>query len=476
MSGRKAAMAEIPAPSDRSWWLQEALSSAPPAPQTPPLQGHLGVDIAIVGGGFTGLWTALRLKKRAPALSIAVIERDICGAGASGKNGGKVAGYWGALGRVSRSYGADAALDLAQLGAAAQDQIRAFSAERDVWWREQGAVVVATTAKQEESLATVLDTASRLGVPESVRGLGNEESQALCRIPRARSAIIYSEGATVHPARLARALRSAALANGVKLFEHTAMTDLSLGSPNLLQTAAGSLAAGHVVLATNTELARHPLMRDHLSVFSSYVVATEPRPEALAAVWPSDASYADAAMFLHYFRKTDDGRVIMGSGSGPVAAWGDPAAASNTSDTASVQRAAAGIARLLPGFRAPIAASWGGGIDVASDRIPFVRTIPGRQVHLAAGLSGHGVNPTFMLAETLASRILGVDDAWSRSLITARAVPKLPPEPFRTLGGRAIRWGILSCETAEALERTPPAPARLVAALPKLLGLRIGVR
>jgi glycine/D-amino acid oxidase-like deaminating enzyme len=470
-----AEMAEVPPPSDRSWWLDEALTCAPGSP-TPALKGHISVDVAIVGGGFTGLWTALRLKERSPALSIAVIERDICGAGASGKNGGKVAGYWTALGRVTAAYGADAALELARLGTRAQDGIRAFCAGRDVWWHEAGAVVVATTAQEEASLEAALETASRLDASESVRRLDAGESQALCRIPRARSAVQYAEGATVHPARLARALRSAALAMGVQVFEHTPMTAMSEGSPNTLETPAGTIAAAHVVLATNTELARHPLARDHLSVFSSYVVATKPCPEALAAIWPSDAGYADAAMFLHYFRKTDDGRVIMGSGSGPVAAWNDPGAASNTRDMASVGRAAAGLAYLLPDLKAPIAASWGGGIDVASDRLPFVRTVPGRQVHLGAGLSGHGVNPTLIIAETLASRILGVEDAWSRSIIATRTPPKLPPEPFRTLGGRAVRWGILSCEAAERQAQRPPLPAHLLAALPGLLGLRVGVR
>ncbi|MFG1361194.1 NAD(P)/FAD-dependent oxidoreductase [Xanthobacter pseudotagetidis] len=469
-------MADVPAPSDRSWWLEEALSSEPDSTRTPALRGHRNVDVAIVGGGFAGLWTALKLKKRAPALSIAIIERDICGGGASGKNGGKVAGYWTALGRVSEAYGAEAALELARLGTLAQDEIRAFCAERDVWWHERGAVVVATSAREEESLEAALETATSLGVPQSVRRLSAQEAQALCRIPRARMTIHYAEGATVQPARLARALRCAALASGVAIFEHTAMTALSSGSPNAIETPSGTITATHVVLATNTELSRHPLARDYLSVFSSYVVATAPCPEALAAIWPSDAGYADAAMFLHYFRKTDDGRVIMGSGSGPVAAWGDPNAASNTHDLASVARAAAGIAHLLPDLKVPIAASWGGGIDVASDRLPFVRTVPGRQVHLAAGLSGHGVNPTALVAETLASRILGDEDAWSRSIIASRTLPKLPPEPFRTLGGRAVRWGILSCEAAERQERQPPAQARLLAALPKLMGLRVGVR
>jgi glycine/D-amino acid oxidase-like deaminating enzyme len=182
-------------------------------------------------------------------------------------------------------------------------------------------------------------------------------------------------------------------------------------------------------------------------------------------------------MFVHYFRKTPDGRVLMGSGSGPIAFAGRDRAPATRDDIPSAARAVAGLRRLLPGLDAvPVEAAWGGPIDIAADRLPFFRSIPGRRVHVAVGFSGHGVNPTWIAGQCFASLALGLEDRWTGLPFCTRTLPALPPEPFRTLGGRAIRHAILACETAEEQGRTAGPVARGAAALPARLGLRIGVR
>ncbi|SCX91237.1 NAD(P)/FAD-dependent oxidoreductase [Microvirga guangxiensis] len=467
-------------PSDRSWWLDEALRNEGNVPAAQPLEGELTVDVAIVGGGFAGLWTALTLKNRRPDLSIALIEASICGSGASGKNGGKSHGYWSSLGNAVQALGRDGALAIAKAGDWAQDGIRTFASEcgRDIWWRDRGNLVVATTAEQEEKIAGIVQRARELGAEDHVTVLSAQEVQARCASPVFRRGVLYPDAATVHPARLARALRQAVIDRGVWLFENTPMQRVDAGSPCRIKTPRGQIIAREVVLATNAALSERREVRPHVSIFSSYVVMTEPASEQLAAMnWTGDEGLADLRMFLHYFRKTEDGRVLMGSGSGPVGYGNSAQARHLTHDRASIGRAETGLRRLLPALKGvSLARAWGGAIDVSADRLPFFKTIPDTRIHYACGFSGHGVNATYIAGQCLASLVLNEKDRWSTLPFCTRSLPRLPPEPFRFTGASAIRSAILACEEADERNLRAPVLAQVVAKLPKLLGLRIGVR
>lgn len=467
-------------PSDGSWWFSDALRAEGDLPASPSLSGTVTADVAIVGGGFTGLWTALALKERAPNLSVVLIEASLCGSGASGKNGGKVHGYWASLGGMAANLGADGALAVARAGTRAQDAIRAFATApgRDVWWREAGNVRVSAAPAQDIKIKAYADTARRLGEPDSAQALTPEQVAAHCRSPVFRGGVFFTEGANVHPARLARALRQAAIEAGVVVYENTPMIGLDAGSPNRIRTSAGEILAREVVLATNIALASHRDVRAHVSVFSSYALMTEPAPEKLEEMgWNGDEGLADLRMFVHYFRKTIDGRVLMGSGSGPISYGGNATDTGLTMDRASGARAERALRRLLPGFAdVGISRIWGGGIDVSSDRLPFFKTMPGTRIHYGCGYSGHGVNPTYMGGQCLASLVLGANDAWANLPLCTRKLPSLPPEPFRAIGGRLVRWGIIGCEEAEEREQRARIVQRAAAAIPRVFGLKIGTR
>jgi glycine/D-amino acid oxidase-like deaminating enzyme len=469
----------IPAPHDPSWWFADALAREVGAP-APSLAGEVTVDVAIVGGGYTGLWTALALKARKPDLSVAVIEASLCGAGASGKNGGKVHGYWASLQGMARNLGEDGALAVARAGTMAQDAIRAFATQsgRDVWWREAGNLRVSCAPAQDAKIAGYVDTARRLGVPDTAQPLAPQEVARYCRSPVFRGGVFLPEGANLHPGLMVRALRKAAIEKGVELYENTPMADLDKGVPNCIRTPNGQVIAREVVLATNCDLASLPQAKPHVSVFSSYAVMSEPAAAALEAMgWTGEEGISDMRMFLHYFRKTPDGRVLMGSGSGPIAFNGHTDSRRLREDAASAQRAERGLRRLLPAFeRVPIAKAWGGQIDVSADRLPFFKTLPGTRVHYACGFSGHGVNPTYIGGQCLASLVLKENDMWANLPLVRRDLPRLPPEPFRYWGGRAVRRAIIACEEAEEQNRSPSPLASAVASVPKLFGLRIGTR
>jgi glycine/D-amino acid oxidase-like deaminating enzyme len=180
-------------------------------------------------------------------------------------------------------------------------------------------------------------------------------------------------------------------------------------------------------------------------------------------------------MFLHYFRTTEDGRVLMGSGSGPIG-HGGRVDARFTNDRPTAARAEAALRRLLPDLAtARIEHAWGGPIDVSADHLPFFGTAPGR-IHYGAGYSGNGVGPSWLGGQILASLALGADDEWSRLPLVGRRIRPLPPEPLRRIGGGLVRAAILRCEHAEENGRRPSLFARAVRSLPRLFGLRVGTR
>jgi glycine/D-amino acid oxidase-like deaminating enzyme len=381
---------------------------------------------------------------------------------------------------MARNIGDNGALAVARAGTVAQDAIRAFAMGpgRDVWWREAGNLRVSCAPAQDAKIAGYVDAARRLGVPDTAQPLTAESVAHYCRSPVFRGGVFLPEGANLHPALLARTLRKAVMEAGVEIYENTPMTGLDKGSPNRIRTPNGQVIAREVVLATNCDLASLPQTKSHVSVFSSYAVMSEPAPAALEAMgWRDEEGISDMRMFLHYFRKTPDGRVLMGSGSGPIAFNGHTSSSRLREDRASARRAEQGLRRLLPSFRdVPVARAWGGQIDVSADRLPFFKTIPGTRVHFGCGYSGHGVNPTYIGGQCLASLVLNENDMWSNLPLVRRELPTLPPEPFRTWGGRAVRRAIIACEEAEEQNRRPPLLASAMASLPKLFGLRIGTR
>jgi glycine/D-amino acid oxidase-like deaminating enzyme len=446
----------------RPWWLQEA----PPDEVLPPLRAEREVDVAIIGGGYTGLWTALALKRRDPELRVAVVEAVRIGHGPSGRNGGFLHGWWSSLPSLVEVFGVEAALELARASAGCVDAVRELG--EDVRLREGGLLKVAAAPAQDSAIERSVREAARLGAGEEAVPFSAEQVAERCRSPVFRSGVFFRDGATVQPARLVRALRRAALAAGVELYEQSP----ARWREGRVETPEGTLIARDVVVATNAWAERWRPLARKLTSFGSFVVLTEPVPDLLREIgWTGGEAILDGRMFLHYFRTTEDGRVLMGSGSGPIRApdrlWDDPP---------SVARAGAGLRRLLPALQeAKIDATWGGPIDVSADRFPFIGTLPGRRIHYAAGFSGNGVGPSWLAGQVLAARVLGADDEWAR-LPLERRTRGLPPEPLKRLGGSFVRAAALRAEQAEERGMRPPRWTRAGAALPRLFGIRLGLR
>jgi len=289
-----------------SWWLEEA----PPDEAAPPLTDDLVADVAIVGGGYCGLWTALTLRERAPELRIVLVEAERCGHGPSGRNGGFLHGCWSMLAWARDVLGDARALELARAGAGILPAVGALG--EDVWLREAGMVEVATTNRQEAALDRAVAAARELGVPEEAVPLSPDEVAARCRSPRFRGGVLFRECATVQPARLARALPGGARRGCRALRAH------ARESPRVLCRGAEGLDPSTRHRARDefgacARAADRPTDRR----FSSYVVLTEPVTEPIEQIgWTGGEAIADGRMFLYYCRTTNDGRVLMGSAGG----------------------------------------------------------------------------------------------------------------------------------------------------------------
>jgi glycine/D-amino acid oxidase-like deaminating enzyme len=407
---------------------------------------------------------------------VTLLEAEICGHGPSGRNGGFVHGYWASLPSLLPVLGEERALELAVAGERIIPGIRAWAESRgeDVWLREAGMLEVSAAPAQDGAIEKAAAAAASVGRADQAVPLAPEEVAARVSSPVFRAGVFYPECATVHPGLLVRALRRAALDAGVTLHERTPVTAVGEGE---LQTARGILRAPEIVLATNAALTGWNPASHNLTNFGSYVVLTEPAPEALEEIgWTGGEAIVDGRMFLHYFRTTHDGRVLMGSGSGPIG-FGGRIDDRFSRDGPTAARAEAGLRRLLPGLDGVrIERAWGGPIDVSADHLPFFRTKPGTRIHYGAGYSGHGVGPAWLGGQILASLALGAEDEWTRLPLATRSVPRLPGEPFRRIGGGLVRWAIMNCEAAEEQGRRPPVVARAAATLPRLLGMELGTR
>jgi glycine/D-amino acid oxidase-like deaminating enzyme len=460
------------------WWAREALATVPGSDEAPPAPDLAGtVDVAIVGGGYTGLWTAWSLLQRAPSTRVAIVEQGRCGLGASGRNGGFVHGWWDQLPYLVERFGPDEAVRLAQLSDDSVGDIGAWCAEHDVdaWFRRGGYLRVSASPAQDGEWQAAVAACSALGRPDAYFELPPSEVQARCASPIMRGAAFMPNAATIQPARLALGLRRAVAAAGAQIVEGTRVSAVRGRGPLTVRTSRGTLTADQVVLAVNAWAAGWPGFRTRLLTWGSHIVMTEPVPDRLGELgWTGGEAIADGRFTVHYFRTTPDGRVAFGAGVG-AAGYGGRVDGRYDHDPRAETRATAALHRFFPALAdVPLAAAWGGAIDISPDRLPLIGSRHGGRIHFAHGFSGNGVGPAHLAGRILAALVDDPSSELATLPIVNRSTRRFPPEPVRFLGARVIREALVRRDEAQdAGGRGSPA-VRLVASLPRLLGYRFG--
>ncbi|MEA2607300.1 MAG: hypothetical protein QOI00_2057 [Chloroflexota bacterium] len=485
----------------RSFWLREALAAEPDAlaadVAAPPFAGRARFDVAILGGGYTGLWTALRIRKLEPAATVVVIEQDLCGSGPSGRNGGFVTGWWDELPGLVHQFGEVEALRTARALDAAIGSLGPWTAEHgvDAGLVQRGFVQVSAAPAQDDAWLEATEACARLGEGDRWRALAPADVAERARSPVFRAGAFMPGAATVQPARLARGLRRVALEQGIVIHERTVATmpadeprrhggaSRGVRGPVEVVTSSaegvGVIEAGQVVVATNAWAARWRPVAGRLLNWSSYIVITEPVPDVLADIgWTGGEGIADARFTLHYGRTTADGRIALGGGGGR-AAFGGRIGRSFTDDAGAARRAADGLRRWFPALAGVrIDDAWGGPIDVTDDHRAWFGTRPGGRIHHGLGYSGNGVAPTILGGRILAALATGRardDEDASLPIVGDGAAPRaFPPEPLRSVGARIFREAMVRRERAEESGAAPSRLVREISRVPRRLGYHLG--
>jgi glycine/D-amino acid oxidase-like deaminating enzyme len=419
-----------------------------PAPLAP-LEGEASCDLAIVGGGFTGLWAALHA---APGRDVVLLEGDRCGWGASGRNGG--------FAEASLTHGLENGLSrwpdeidrLERLGGENFAAMRTTLHGRgiDAAWEEPGVIDVATRPHEVPELAEAAEAARGHG--EEVTLLDREAVRAEVDSPTYLGGVWHhTGGALVDPARLAWGLRDAALTDGVRIHEHTPVTGLSRdGDGVALETGHGRVRARRVLLATNAYKPLVRAIRRYVVPVYDYVLVTEPLSEEQrgAVGWRRGQGIADSGNRFHYYRLTPPG-AGPGDGQGGRILWGGYEAIYHfrngmrpeLEDHAPTFELLAGnFAATFPqleGIR--FTHRWAGAIDTCSRFcVTFGRALGGR-VAYAVGYTGLGVVASRFGARVALDLVDGRDSELTRlAMVRSRPIP-FPPEPLRYAAIQATR-------------------------------------
>lgn len=448
----------------RSLWLQEA-GVGPPSD---PLVGRRRTDVAIIGGGYVGLWTALRIKALDPHVDVVVLEADICGGGASGRNGGFVLSWWPKFASLVALVGQEEALRLARASEDAIDQIGEFCRDHApaAEFRRSGWLWTATAPAHDHSWADVVRLAGE-AQPGAFTSMDPAEVARLSGSPTHLAGVLERSAATVHPAHLVRGMRDRAQELGVTIHENTKVKQLVRRGRPHLRTEHGTVSADKVVVATNAWAAGLRELHTRLFVISSDIVATAPIPQQLDAIgWREGPAITDSQTLVCYYRTTGSGRVVFGKGGWAIGIGGyqPPAMERHAGRAAMVTR---DFHRYYPMLRrVPVTHDWAGPIDRTHNSLPIIDWLNrDKTVAVGVGWSGNGVGPSVVGSKMLASMVLGLDDEWSNAGLVSAPIRHFPPDPVRYVGAHLVREALIRKERAEALAIRP---GRVVTALSKL--------
>lgn len=449
----------------RSFWLQEALRDDE---VSNPLDTQHTTDIAIIGGGYVGLWTALRIKDLRPDARVTILEADVCGGGASGRNGGFAMTWWPKVSSLVALCGRQEALRLVHASETAIDEMEQFCRDHAprAEFRRGGWLWTATSPAQLDAWSDVVRLADDLA-PGTFRRWSPEEVADRSGSAQHLAGVFEPSNATVQPAELARALRRQAAHRGVTIYEKTKVVGLEAGHPVTVRTEHGTVRADQVIIATNAWAAAFRPLRNKLFVISSDMITTEPIPDRLSDIgWTQGEAITDSQTLVCYYRTTADGRIAFGKGGWSIG-FGGWMPKSMEQNHRRAELVARDFRRYYPGLRTVrITHNWAGPIDRTYNSLPIFGLLDGHDnVHYGVGWSGNGVAPSITGGKILASLALGLDDEWSRSgLVKARA-KSFPPEPIRYIGAHVVREAIVRKERAEALHLRPSAVAVAISGL-----------
>jgi glycine/D-amino acid oxidase-like deaminating enzyme len=454
------------------WW--EAIPV--PLPPRPALTEDLDVDVCIVGAGFTGLWTAHSLVLADPTLRVAVLEREVAGFGASGRNGGWCSALFATSdGALARRHGLDAMRAMRGAMQETVDVVGASAADEgiDCHFAKGGSVdMVRSEAQRARALAEV-DEARSLGFGEDdVRWLDPDETEGLIGAAGVLGATFTPHCAVLQPALLARGLAGAVERRGVRICEHTEVLDIRAGQggdPPTVRTQGGTVRAEFVVRATEAWTPTLPGHAREIVPVYSLMVATEPLS---AAFWSragleNRTTFADHRHMIIYGQRTADDRIAFG-GRGAPYHYGSTVRPAFDSEPAVHALLRQTLTELFPEVAgARFTHAWGGPLGIPRDWHSSVGLDRATGLAWAGGYVGDGVSTTNLAGRTLADLITGADTPLTQLPWVGHESPRWEREPLRWLGVNAGLW---TMKLADRSESRRGRPSRLAGTMGRLLG------
>ncbi|MFJ1707370.1 NAD(P)/FAD-dependent oxidoreductase [Kitasatospora sp. NPDC088346] len=424
------------------FWLED-----PGRPQAlPALVGDTTCDLLVVGGGYSGLWTALIAKERDPALDVVLVEGHEIGWAASGRNGGFcAASLTHGFGNGLQRWPGELA-ELERQGAAnlqaIEDAVKRYGI--DCEWERTGEIDVATQPHQLAELHEVAEAVAEYGLDLTV--LDADELRREVDSPTFLGGVWDKDGvAMVHPAKLAWGLKAACLAQGVRIHERTRATDIAeYGSGMAVRTPYGRIRARRVALGTNVFPSLVRRVRPYIAPVYDYALMTEPlTAEQLASIgWSGRQGLGDSANQFHYFRLSADNRILWG-GYDAVYNYGGKVRAEYDQRPETFRTLARHFFETFPqleGVR--FTNAWGGAIDTCTRFSAFFDTAYRGKVAYAAGFTGLGVGATRYGAEVMLDLLAGeLTERTSLEMVRSKPLP-FPPEPVRWAGIEITKWSL----------------------------------
>lgn len=415
-----------------------------PVERRPPLRENIDCDVCIVGGGYTGLWTAYFLKQAEPALDIRIVEANFSGYGASGRADGFATPTIGKdIQALVSQFGAQRALEASQAVGRSILEIGRFSRKHkvDVEYEANDYLMVATDRAQLRRLEQDREVAIRLGGAAPPEILSQDEAQAVIGSP-AVLAGMRTGGALLNPFKLARGLAQVVGEQGTVIYDDTPAVRVEPGVRSTVVTPGGRITADKVVLATNVHMTEFRPFRHKLIPVWTYALMSEPlTDEQLARVaWAGREGMVEAKTFLTCARFTRDNRLMFAGGPAPYFYGGDTR--QRNMNRAEVYREIhREFLRFFPMWGdVTFSYAYGGTADVVRDYAPHFGTL-GRGILYGYGFCGNGIAATHTGGKVLRDLVLGKDTEYSRLLFVDDAQRKpprsFPPEPLLFVGARA---------------------------------------
>lgn len=422
-------------------------------------------DVAIVGGGYTGLWAAYYLALLDPGLEIVVIEREHVGFGASGRNGGWCVGELASgLDRLASAGGAEAALALVKEMFATVDEVGRVCAQERIEcdWAKGGTIRLARNMAQLTRIRAEVEHHHAAGLGEAdLRLLSAEEARRHLDASDVCGGMFFAHTAALHPAKLVHGLADAVERRGVTIAEGTAATRIAAG---VVETDRGALHAPVVVRATEGYTAGLDGEKRTLAPLYSLMVATEPLP---SETWgqlglAERQTFADDRYLVIYGQRTADDRIAFG-GRGAPYGYGSRIDASIETDSGTYRLVEETLRELLPSLgEAEITHRWGGVLGVPRDWFPSVRYDASSGLATAGGYIGEGVAAANLGGRTLAELITGVDSIRTDLPWVGHRSRRWEPEPLRWSGINISLQLMASADRAEARTGKPSRRAQVL--------------